>query len=288
MKTFSKQPNHKETLEPATCPVCGNHETLPYWDCDGFGFERCVVCNHLMQNPRPIQDDLLNRYDDEYNEYEIQNSQLFFNLMVMGLKDTNFFDLEAKLFDQMGPLELPKFLDIGCATGVLVAYLKDRGWDSKGIEVCVPAAEYGVKNRGVEIVVGTLDQLDLGKDCFDVIHSSHVIEHVTDPKSFLQQQFNLLKPGGRLFITTPNTQSFQAWFKREHWRSAIADHVHIFSRKNLSTLLTSQGFEIESFKTWGGMPAGMSHPWIKKLFDNWAKKWNQGDVMIFRCQKPLY
>jgi 2-polyprenyl-3-methyl-5-hydroxy-6-metoxy-1,4-benzoquinol methylase len=286
MKTFSKQPDGLERMEPTRCPVCGNLETLPYWECGTFRFERCVVCGHVLQNPCPIQDDLLNRYDEEYKEYEIQNSQQFFNLMLLGLKDTHFFELESEIFKNLGPLEPPKILDIGCATGVLVAYMKDRGWDSKGLEVCEPAARYGVSQRGVEILIGTLSTFDLGKDSFDVIHSSHVIEHVADPGDFLDRQFNFLKPGGRIFITTPNTQSFQAWLKREKWRSAIADHVHLFSRKNLQDLLISKGFVIEAYKTWGGIPAGTGPEWLKKPFDRWVKRWNQGDVMIFRAQKP--
>jgi len=206
--------------------------------------------------------------------------------MIEGLNDVGFLDLEKHIQESLPPLESPKFLDVGCATGVLVRYMYDRGWDSMGLEVCVPAAEYAQANRGVRVQVGTLESQEWQWGTYDLIHSSHVIEHVPDPNEYLSLQHKLLKPGGYIIVTTPNTKSFQAAFMGASWRSAIADHVHLFSRTHLGELLVRAGFEPKEWKTWGGIPLGMAPKGVKRSADWLAKRLGLGDVMIFLAKKP--
>ena len=66
----------------------------------------------------------------------------------------------------------------------------------------------------------------------------------------------------------------------EKWRSAIPDHIILYSKKTLSRLLTESGFEIHRIKTWGGIGKGIAPDWIKKPVDSMAKKLGVGDVMV--------
>jgi len=74
---------------------------------------------------------------------------------------------------------------------------------------------------------------------------------------------------------------------RENWRSAIADHMVLFSRKTLNLLLQKHGFHVERSKTWGGIPMGMAPGWIKNIADRLAKRAGWGDVMVVRARKNL-
>ena len=142
----------------------------------------------VMQNPQPTQDELLKRYGKDYFHYEENNEENFFNLMKLGLKDIGFDSIEKDI-----PQERT-FLDIGCATGMLLEHMRDsRGWDVRGVEVCEESVEKARRIRRLDVFHGTLDQAGFPDDSFDVVHSSHVIEHVADPVLFLREIRRILK-----------------------------------------------------------------------------------------------
>jgi len=236
------------------------------------------MCGHIYQNPQPSPEDLVDRYDAEYSSYEVENSENFLNLMLKGLSDVSFFrQVESGDVDR-------SLLDVGCATGALLEYAQGKGYTVQGVEVCVPAAEYGRQERGVPIAVGTLDEVKL-EQRYGAIHFSHVIEHVPDPRLFLRQVRSLLVDRGFMVVVTPNTSGLQARIFGNTWRSAIADHVHLFSKCNLRRVLREEGFEIVDSKTWGGLGIGTAPRWAKRPVDALAKRWGFGDVMLFLCRK---
>jgi 2-polyprenyl-3-methyl-5-hydroxy-6-metoxy-1,4-benzoquinol methylase len=252
---------------------------VDHWDCDDFSFVRCTACGHIYQNPQPEPDALLARYDEEYSNYEVENSENFLDLMLKGLGDVAFFDHVAESQVERS------LLDIGCATGALLEHAAKLGYRVQGVEVCVPAAEYGRTHRGVPIAVGTLDEVELENAPFGSAHFSHVIEHVPHPRVFLSQVSHLLAPGGYMIVVTPNTAGLQARLFGSSWRSAIADHVHLFSLRNLARLIREEGFEIVDTKTWGGLGKGVAPAIFKRPVDWLAKRLGFGDVMLFLCRK---
>ncbi len=281
MKTFSMKPDPDERTGAVSCVICGSSSDRPYWDCGDFRFVRCRDCGHVYQNPQPVFDDLQNRYQTDYFDYELENDTAFLDLMLRGLADIRFDELTEGL-------DRPRrFLDVGCATGALLQHLKTQDWDVEGVEICVPAAVYGQKERGVTIHIGTIDTLDLPRDSFDVVHFSHVIEHVPDPRAFLADVQDLLKPGGYAIIVTPNTSGLQAKLFGPQWRSAIADHLNLFSARNLKRLVEECGLRARSQRTWGGIAMGMAPAWIKRPLDRLAKPLGFGDVVLVLAQKPL-
>lgn len=267
-------PDAGERQENSFCVVCGSTDSYHYWDCDGFGFHRCRHCGHLFQNPRPVFDDLKDRYQDEYFEYELENDVQFFDLMKRGLDDIEFDAIEAS----MPPS--PRALDIGCATGMLVEHLVSRGWKAEGVEICVPAARYGQEHRHIPIHIGTLEKQRFEDGAFDFVHFSHVIEHVPDPRGFLEEVARITRPAGYVVIVTPNTRSLQALLFGSRWRSAIADHLNLFSGASLERLMGETGFITLRTKTWGGIAEGLAPRWIKRPVDRFAKPLGYGDVVL--------
>jgi len=285
MKTFSKTPRETSYIE-RECPMCGDVPAVPVWHLDGFVFSRCTGCGLLYQNPQPLQSELLERYDEEYFEYEIDNQEAFLQLNLLGVRDVGFYDDIQK--DSFSVQKAPTFLDVGCATGRLIQHLHTEGWKTQGVEVCSPAAEYGRRARGVSIFTGTLEEAKFPSSHFDVVHASHVIEHLQEPDEFIREARRVLKPEGYLLLITPNSGGFQAKLMRGKWRSAIADHMVLFSRKTLTLLLEKEGFLVERSKTWGGIPRGMAPTWIKTIADRLAKRAGWGDVMVVRARKNLH
>lgn len=275
------KPAENERTDTVRCVVCGSEADRPFWHCGDFGFRRCSECGHVYQNPQPVFDDLQKRYQDEYFDYELENDAAFLDLMLRGLSDIGF---DARTDSLKRPR---RFLDVGCATGALLEHLQTKDWRVEGVEICVPAAEYGKKNREVQIHVGTLETVRLPDESFDVVHFSHVIEHVPDPAAFLGEVRRLLKPGGYVIIVTPNTAGFQAKLFGERWRSAIADHLNLFSTKNLERLVSACDLDPLAHRTWGGIAQGMAPNWIKRPMDRLAKPLGFGDVVLVLARKPF-
>ena len=278
MKTYSSTPG-TERLKPVNCPVCGRSDGRPDWNCGTFSFLKCAGCGHVYQNPQPEFDDLRQRYQDEYFSYELSNEEAFFKLMVLGLADIRFESYEEDL-KRKGT-----FLDIGCATGRLLAHMQDRGWKVQGVELCRASAEYGMKTRGVPIFIGPLEEAAFARESFSVIHFSHLIEHVPDPRSFLIKVRELLLPEGHAVIVTPNRKGFQARLLGTKWRSCIADHVHLFSPDGLGRLLEETGFNIVKTQTWGGIAKDLAPDFVKIPVDRLAKRFGFGDVMLFHARR---
>ncbi len=277
-KTYSSLPG-SERLQATPCPLCGAKDHTPFLPCSGFTFVRCSSCRTVYQNLTPVFEDLRRRYGQDYFAYEQENERNFFHLMELGLRDVDF---EARTAGLPRPRT---FLDIGCATGMLLQAMRGRGWIVKGADICRESAAYGRRHRGVDIFPGTLHEAAFPDESFSVIHFSHLIEHVPDPRGFLAEVLRILKPGGFAVVTTPNVDGFQARLFRSGWRSAIADHLVLFSRRTLGRLLSESGFDILSTVTWGGLAVGTAPLIVKRPVDRLAKRLGFGDVVLFLTTK---
>ena len=279
MKTYSKTPGNEE-LKNICCPVCNSEkekQSLLY-KYNAYSFKKCSICGLVLQNPQPVFKDISNRYDKEYFDYEIKNEEAFLSLMLMALSDVDFDSLDFS--------GLPKkILDIGCATGKFLYEFKNKGWDVAGIEICKEAAEYGNSRRNVNISNCTLEKACFPEKSFSVVHASHLIEHLNDPALFLREVYRILHDKGFFIIVTPNIDSFQNFIFKSNWRSAIADHLFLYSIKTLEKICSNSGFTLIKKGTWGGIPVGKAPALVKKLFDNLAKKTGYGDVMVMLFRK---
>jgi len=286
IKTWSTPVIH-EQKQRVPCILCGSDSFVPALDCEGFSYVRCRVCSLVQQNPQPRREAIEARYGDlssqAYLEYELANEGAFLTLQQKGLADGGFFELEPDILRQQA--EPPLVLDIGCATGALLGWLRDRGWDCLGVELCGPAADYARKVRKLTIITGTIESAKLSDNSVTVALASHVIEHVNNPKTFVSEIYRCLKVGGYFYITTPNIDGFQARLFGSRWRSAIFDHLYLFSKKTLRALLEDAEFIVEKTVSWGGLARGTAPGPIKNMADRLAKQFNWGDVVLMRCRK---
>ncbi len=282
MRTFSKIPGDNEKSRLIKCPVCGGTQFRRKWEIEGASYVSCSVCKLMLQNPQPLPMDLKARYDSEYFDYEIRNEESFFKLMMLGLKDACFFEkIVPSLPDKRN------ILDIGCATGRLLKHFKLAGWETAGVELCAESVDFGNREYGVNIRAVTLEKADFPDSEFSFVHASHLIEHVSSPSEFVAEVVRVLMPGGVFVCVTPVFDGFQARLYGSSWRSAIPDHVTLFSKSTLKRLLKNSGLEVELVRTWGGLAVGSVPGWIKKMADVLAKKWNFGDVVLMAARKPL-
>lgn len=278
MKTFSARPED-ESFRDIGCPLCASFDRRPLFSGSAYVFVRCKNCGLTYQNPQPVFSDLKRRYGADYFHYELENEDNFFQLMLLGLHDIGF---ERR---RTPGLENGRFLDIGCATGRLLAHMHDAGWRTAGVELCCKSAEYGIKERNLDIRIGSLFEANFPDSHFSVIHFSHLLEHVPCPVDFLLEVRRLITPDGLAVITTPNIAGLQARLFGARWRSAIADHLTLFSVSTLKQMLALTGFRVLQVVTWGGLAKGTAPGWLKQPLDRLAKPLRFGDVMLFLAAK---
>jgi 2-polyprenyl-3-methyl-5-hydroxy-6-metoxy-1,4-benzoquinol methylase len=238
-------------------------------------------------NPQPLAGGVAARYrqgsGEDYLAYELANEKNFLDLQERALQDAAFWELE-KRFHLQGRTAL---LDIGCATGALLETLRNRNWAVQGVEICFPAADYARQSRNLEIHSRPLEENHFPDETFDVVLASHLIEHLNDPAGFVTEVYRILRVRGYFLVTTPNIAGFQARLFKNRWRSAIFDHLYLFSVKTLSKLLVKEGFQIETVCAWGGLAAGTAPAAVKQLFDKAAKRFGFGDVMLIKAVKGM-
>ncbi len=263
------------------CPVCDSQDFkkifIKKWSQNNF--IKCANCKLIFQNPRESLQKTLSRYDKNYFKYELENQYNFFNLVKKTLSDYKIIEKLKKG---------SRILEIGSATGLFLSYMNSLGFDSTGIEICKESVEYGKKNYKVNLLNCSLEDANLKDNSFDLIHFSHLIEHLNDPFNFLLRVNRLLKDDGLAILTTPNSKGMFAKYYNENWRCIVSDHLFLFNKNNLKLLLAKTNFKIIKYMTWGSIPKGKIFGVIKIFFDAFVKKINSGDVISFLIQKNVY
>lgn len=149
--------------------------------------------------------------------------------------------LQLDFFFRHLPRRAGALLDIGSGNGVFLLRAKQAGWRVTGLDMDPQACAAAVA-AGVNVRQGVIEELPVDEQ-FDVITASHVLEHVHDPADFLCQLQLHLKPGGRLWIATPNARSFGARWFGASWRGLEPPrHIVVFSRKALERSLEAAGY----------------------------------------------
>lgn len=141
--------------------------------------------------------------------------------------------------------------DLGCGSGAYLVTATELGWEAWGLDPD-PRAVEAARTTGARVFVGGFPDTGLPSGRFDVVTMNHVIEHVPDPVAALKEVARILKPGGRVWIATPNLQSFGHARFGPHWIGLDAPrHLVLFTQKSLARALERSGFtNLETKRTW--------------------------------------
>ena len=296
LKTWST-PAADEEKAHVPCAICGGNLFDDALECEDFSYVRCAGCGLVQMNPQPLPAGVRRRYGGQngfdggfgeaYLSYELSHETPFLGLQLLALKDAGFWAFETALKERLSPrggakaaARKMRVLDAGCATGALLGELQKSGWECAGCELSLPQANYAREKRGLDVRPLPLEACRYPESHFDAVLASHLIEHLNDPASFVREVYRILSPGGVFIVTTPNIDGFQARLFKSRWRSAIFDHLYLFSIKTLRALLERNNFRIEKIATWGGLAAGTAPALIKRLADKSVRLFGAGDVMV--------
>lgn len=140
-------------------------------------------------------------------------------------------------------------LDVGCGRGLLLYYLKQAGWKAMGTESGEETCRTIQQTLGVPVVAGDFRRLVLAAQRFDGIVLWHVLEHLENPATVLEEARRLLKAEGFLIIALPNFGSLQARTFQGRWFHLSAlYHLTHFTLPSLEALTERHGFRITKTK----------------------------------------
>jgi 2-polyprenyl-3-methyl-5-hydroxy-6-metoxy-1,4-benzoquinol methylase len=134
-----------------------------------------------------------------------------------------------------------RLLDVGSANGTFLTVAQKR-FDARGVEP-EPGTSERSRAAGLDVVTGTLEDVERPPGGFAAITMFHVIEHLDSPRHALHRAHELLATDGVIVIETPTVDNL--WFRvaPARWRQLIPDHYFFFSRETLYELLRRTGFE---------------------------------------------
>ncbi len=155
----------------------------------------------------------------------------------------------------------PRLLDVGCGKGAFLERAQQAQFLCEGVEICEPLADAAAGNLGCPIHRSLLSNLDLDENSFDVITMYDLIEHLPEPASDIEKVHKWLRPGGILFILTPNDNALLRHIARFMYRGSFrtidrpmrvlyySHHLSYFSSASLTRLVEGHGFEIVEIET---------------------------------------
>lgn len=212
-----------------TCVNCGSKEIgSRNWILrNDFRLGECYSCGFRFAQPRPALQYLIEYYDS------IANSRFYRHTDKQALKSvadilrlTRAYHPNAK-----------RVLEIGCSTAYYLQGLKLKGYEVMGTELSSDAVNLAKEWYDIQVFNAEFPPESLASQ-FDVVIIHHVIEHVLEPRQFLERADRYLAKGGIVILETPNIKSAGInLFKRHYPVLCPPGHLNFFSLKTLGNII---------------------------------------------------
>lgn len=247
---------HKAHFVPVACPACGVDDAGACYQKYGIEFVGCRRCATIYASPRPKPEHL-----DEY--YRLSENYAYWNKHIFppseaARREHIFKPRVAKVLDicKRHGVGRGTILEVGAGFGIFCEEMKLVGFFRRvvGIEPTPDLAET-CRRRGIEIIEKPIEQVELGQGAVDVVANFEVIEHLFDPRSFLEKCRGLLAEGGIFITTCPNGLGFDIQAMGALSSAVDNEHLNLFNPGSLGGLLESCGFEVLEKQTPGQLDA---------------------------------
>lgn len=222
------------------CPICESKDAKHFmtsidynYTKEEFSISACESCGFKYTNPIPTIEKIGDYYKaDNYISHTSSKKGMFERLyhMVRSYTIKKKFKLVKKYTTGTS------LMDIGCGTGDFLGYVKQQGWEVKGLEPSDSAREMAIQNYRLK--VESTSALDRQKDVsVDAISMWHVLEHVYDLNPDFEHFKRILKKDGRMFIAVPNCSSYDAQYYKEQWAAYdLPIHLYHFTPADIERL----------------------------------------------------
>ncbi len=238
------------------CKICRGETKLKYRklydDRHGypglFDLMECLDCGFMQTTPQLTTREIGKIYSKYYPRSSITSRQVLDSAKNMpnkesifkkGLGGTCHFDTKKG----------ERVLDIGSGVGYSLAEIQKLGGTAYGVDPDTNAQRIA-KELGFEFQLGFLEDCKFPRGYFDLITASQVLEHTPNPLGLLISCKHLLKSGGRIRMSFPNTGALyqRLWGRRWlHWH--IPYHLNHFNKRSAELLAKKTGLRISKMET---------------------------------------
>lgn len=224
-----------------SCPCCQSQAAYLIGEKCKFDLLICHRCQTLFTSRLPLASDG-HDYDNYYSDLNLNIPSFIYKRLEEIIHGFSQFRVHNRL------------LDVGFGAGTILQAAKGKGWQTFGVEISKPAIE-NAKALGFDVFHGELSEANYPDEYFDVITASEILEHLPEPVKLLEEVAKILRPGGLFWATTPSSKSLSYKLMGLNW-SAIGppDHLQLFSRKGIYSMLKKAGFSQIKIYTHGLNP----------------------------------
>jgi SAM-dependent methyltransferase len=211
-----------------------------------FDLLECAGCGHRQLDAAFSDTELARLYREYYPRRDAPAADITPQPETAGLRA--WLDGDRSLAFRWVPRNV-RVLDVGCGFGRALAYHQARGCDAWGVEAD-ENARLAAEKLSVRIRIGSFDPAMFEAGSFDVVTMDQVIEHAADPVRFLGGAASLLRAGGQLVLSTPNSRGWGAGLFGRKWINwHVPYHLQQFSRRSLRLLARKAGLEVVALRT---------------------------------------
>lgn len=233
------------------CPACESRNFVRQFKKLGFTYVSCGDCQTLFVNPRPPLESL----KEFYAKSESANFWIneFFKPVLKVRREKIFRPRAEFIRDRFPGKEFKVIGDVGAGFGIFLEELAKFWPDAKMIAI-EPSLDMVkiCQGKGFEVIPSAIEDVKARDNQFDLLTALELFEHLYNPSQFLEKIWNILRPGGYLFLTTLNGQGFDIQILWEKSKSiAPPQHLNFFNPDSIGLLLKSKGFIVEDISTPG-------------------------------------
>lgn len=239
---MTAKPDFRVNQAPHWCMACDVNSSLLIYYKNEFPIFRCVNCKMLTAKVDNFNPYLF--YDDSYffgtksgfgfSNYEEDKKPMY-----------NAFKKFLQLISIKNSSETKEIFDVGAATGIFVEIAQNAGWTASG---CEPSeyAQIEARKKKLSIQKGTIKELNIQSESFDVVTFWDVLEHLEKPNEDFIEVSRILRPGGLVAISTPDCGSLLARSMGSKWHHIWPpEHINYFNKKSMQIFLKKHSLMIE-------------------------------------------
>jgi SAM-dependent methyltransferase len=242
------------------CPICGsnNHKSLLDLNCGNLDASSlypivrllcCSDCGHGYNKLSPSETaGLASYYNEEYAPTNLRSIVKTGDLPGSASAITR--NRYEHLFKLLNPhiQKNASILDVGCATGGFLDFLKGRGFSHLfGVE---PTTAYLEQARlsSYNVRSGHAEALGYENDMFDALVIEQVMEHLFHPARAFKEAARVLKEGGVLCVGVPDASRYEDLYYFDFYWLLMREHIQHFTIQSLSQLAAQHGFELIEYQ----------------------------------------
>jgi SAM-dependent methyltransferase len=268
------------------CPACNSSAFTSAYEKFSFQYVICKDCKTIYMSPRPSVE-VMSAYYSNSENYQYWAKYMFPSSEEARREKVHRPWLQ-RIVDYCNKFGISRssLLEVGPGFGTFAALAQESRQFEHVIAVePTPEMAEACRTRGVNVINKRIEDIKDEVDKVGVAVAFEAIEHIFEPRIFIQQCARLLQTGGLLVLSCPNGQGFDISTLKEVSRTVDAEHVNLFNPQSLSSMVESCGFETLEISTPGRLDAELvrkaildgqfdvsDNPFLKRvLIDEWDR-----------------